>query len=221
MAIVRYAGEYTALGAAELERWKGVPPAVAGDCLNRTASMAGRISPLNPTMRLIGHARTIKVMAGDNACVHAAIPLIQPGEIMVIDAGGNPDVAIIGEILVTAAKHKNVAGFVIDGAVRDVAELRMGDVPVFASASVPAGPHKGFGGSIDGLISCGGVSVRPGDLILGDADGVTVVPLDRAAAILDAGEAHVRKEADMMAQLATGKTTAEILGIEIPEVTAE
>ena len=120
-------------------------------------------------MGLIGHARTLKVMAGDNACVHAAIPLIQPGEIIVIDAGGNLDVAIIGEILVTAAKYKGVAGFVIDGAVRDVAELRVGEVPVFASASAPGGPHKGFGGSIDGLISCGGVSVRPGDLILGDA----------------------------------------------------
>ena len=160
-------------------------------------------------------------MAGDNACVHAAIPLMRPGEIIVIDTGGNLDVAIIGEILVTAARHRGVAGFVIDGAVRDVAELRVGEVPVFASTSVPAGPHKGFGGSIDGLISCGGVSVRPGDLILGDADGVTVAPLDRAAAILEAGKAHVRKEADMMAQLATGKTTAEMLGIEIPEVTAE
>ena len=221
MAIVRYAGEYTALGAAELERWKSVPSAVAGDCLNRTASMAGRISPLNPAMRLIGHARTLKVMAGDNACVHAAIPLIQPGEIIVIDAGGNPDVAIIGEILVTAAKYKGVAGFVIDGAVRDVAELRVGEVPVFASASAPGGPHKGFGGSIDGLISCGGVSVRPGDLILGDADGVTVVPLHRAAVILAAAEAHILKETDMLAQLAAGKTTAEILGIEIPKVTAE
>ena len=221
MAIIRYKGDYEALDAAALERWKSVPPAVAGDCLNRTASMAGRISPLHPDMRIIGHARTIRVMAGDNACVHAAIPLMRQGEIIVIDAGGNPDVAIIGEILVTAAKHKGVAGFVIDGAARDVAELRSGDVPVFASASVPAGPHKGFGGSIDGPISCGGVPVHTGDLILGDADGVTVVPLGQAAAILEAGEAHVRKETDMLAQLAAGKTTAEMLGIEIPEITAE
>lgn len=220
MAIIRYKGDYEALDATTLERWKGVPPAVAGDCLNRTASMAGRVSPLHPDMRIIGHARTIRVMAGDNACVHAAIPLMRQDEIIVIDAGGNPDVAIIGEILVTAAKHKGVAGFVIDGAARDVAELRSGDVPVFASASVPAGPHKGFGGSIDGPISCGGVSVQTGDLILGDADGVTVVPLGQAAAILEAGEAHVRKETDMLAQLAAGKTTAEMLGIEIPEITA-
>ena len=74
MAIIRHKGDYTALDAAALERWKGVPPAVAGDCLNRTASMAGRVSPLHPDMRIIGHARTIRVMAGDNACVHAAIP---------------------------------------------------------------------------------------------------------------------------------------------------
>lgn len=221
MAIIRHKGDYAALDASVLERWKGVPPAVAGDCLNRTASMAGRVSPLHPDMRIIGHARTIRVMAGDNACVHAAIPLMRPGEIIVIDAGGNPDVAIIGEILVTAAKHKGVAGFVIDGAARDVAELRAGEVPVFAAASAPAGPHKGFGGSIDGPISCGGVPVQTGDLILGDADGVTVVPLGQAAAILEAGEAHVRKETDMLAQLAAGKTTAEMLGIEIPEVNAE
>ncbi|WP_193182591.1 RraA family protein [Nisaea sediminum] len=221
MPILRYKADYRPLDAATLERWKGVPPAVAGDCMNRMNCMAGRVSPLHPDMRIVGHARTISVMAGDNLCVHAAIPLMRPGEIIVIDAGGNPDVAIIGEILVTAAKLKGVAGFVIDGAARDVADLRNGDIPVFASASVPAGPHKGFGGSIDGPISCGGVPVRTGDLILGDADGVTVVPLHQAAAILEVGEAHVRKETDMLAKLAAGTTTAEMLGIEIPEVNAE
>lgn len=220
MAILRYGYSYQPLDTGTLARWREVPPAVAGDCMNRENCMAGRVSPLHPDMRLVGHARTVSIMAGDNACIHAIIPLMKAGEIIVIDAGGHSDVAIIGEILVTAAKHKGVAGFVIDGAARDVTELRGGDIPVFASACVPAGPHKGFGGSIDGPISCGGVVVRPGDLILGDADGVTVVPLERAAAVLGAGEAHVKKEQDMLAQLAAGKTTAELLGIEVPPINA-
>ncbi|MBT5265423.1 MAG: RraA family protein [Rhodospirillaceae bacterium] len=216
MPMIRHTYQYDTLGPAEMERWRQIPAAVAGDCLNRTNCMAGAVKPLSPEMRLTGHARTLRTMVGDNGPVHAGIPLMEAGEIIVIATGGYSDTAIIGGILTTAAKHKGVAGFVLDGPVRDVTELKEMGLPVFCAGAVPAGPHKGFGGEIDGPIACGGVVVRPGDVILGDEDGVTVVPLERAADTLLQAEALLAKEASTLEALAEGKTTAEMLGIAIP-----
>ena len=107
---------------------------------------------------------------------------------------------------------------VLDGATRDVAELRAMGFPVFSRAVVPRGPHKGFGGTIDGPIAAGGVPVRPGDLVIGDDDGVVVVPLDQARQVLVAAQANVEKESRWMAEIANGRATTEMLGIPEPEV---
>ncbi len=220
MPILRRAAAFNRMSDETLARWRKIPPAVAGDCMNRTNCMAGRISPLAPGFALTGHARTISVMAGDNSAVHAALPLMQAGDIIVIAAQGNIDVAIIGEIVVACAKQQGVAGFVVDGAIRDAADLRKGPIPIFAAGAVPSGPHKGFGGEIDGTISCGGTSVTAGDLVLGDDDGVTIVPLAQADAVLAAAEAVLEKEAGMLRRIAEGATTAELQGIAVPEVSA-
>ena len=157
-------------------------------------------------------------MAGDNSAVHAALPLLRPGEILVIAARGAGDVAIIGEIVAECAKKQGVAGIVMDGAVRDVASLRTLGIPVYAAGATPRGPHKGFGGEIDGTIACGGVVVAPGDLVLGDDDGVTVVPRAWCDAVVPKAEAQVAKEAEIIAKVRSGVTTAEIQGIAVPEV---
>ena len=115
-----------------------------------------------------------------------------------------------------AALRKGIAGLVIDGAVRDRTEIVAAAFPCFARGSVPAGPHKNFGGEIDGPIACGGVSVCPGDLVVADADGVTVVPLSRIGTILDAYAALKAKENRALAALDAGGTLAEIYGV--PEV---
>jgi 4-hydroxy-4-methyl-2-oxoglutarate aldolase len=99
---------------------------------------------------------------------------------------------------------------VLDGAVRDVAELRAGDMPVYASGVSPAGPTKGWGGTIDTAISCGGVAVKPGDVILGDDDGVAVIPLERAGAIKTLAEERLAFEADVLKRIANGEDTASI-----------
>lgn len=115
-----------------------------------------------------------------------------------------------------AARRKRIAGIVVDGAVRDRAEIVELAFPCFACGAVPAGPHKGFGGAIDVPISCGGVAVQPGDLINADADGVTVVPLTRVDTMLTAYHALKAKEAQALAALDSGDTLADIYGV--PEI---
>lgn len=220
MAIIRRAYTSQPLPDAILARWREVPPAVAGDNMNREHSMSSRISPVAPNMPITGLARTVAIMAGDNGAVHAALPLLQPGEVLVINARGSEDIAIIGEIIVQCAKEMKCGGIVIDGSVRDVSALRTMGVPVYAVGATPRGPHKGFGGEIDSVIACGDVVVAPGDLVLGDDDGITIVPRGRCDAVLPLAEAQVAKEADIIAKVKAGVTTAEIQGIAVPEVTA-
>lgn len=219
MAILRRSMTYTPLDAATLQRWKAVPPAVAGDCMNRDRCMDSTVSPLGEGMVMVGHARTVSVMAGDNSAVHAVLPLLQPGEVLVITAGGAGEVAIIGEIIAECAMARGCAGIVLDGAVRDVGSLRAMSMPIYATGATPRGPHKGFGGEIDAPIACGGVVVEPGDLVLGDDDGICVVPATRLAEVLVQGEAQVAKEADIIAKVRSGVTTAELSGMAVPEPT--
>ena len=220
MAILRRSMSYEPLESAVLARWRNVPPAVAGDNLNRDRSMDSSVQPVGAGYVMVGHARTVAVMAGDNSAVHAALPLVQPGEVLVIAARGAGDVAIIGEIVVECAKARGCAGVVLDGAARDIASLRSLGIPVYAAGATPRGPHKGFGGEIDVPVSCGGVVVTPGDLVLGDDDGVCVVPRALCDEVLLSGEVQVAKEAEIIAKVRAGTTTAEIQGIAVPEVSA-
>ena len=131
---------------------------------------------------------------------------------MVVDAGGFEDTAVWGGIMTRAAIKRGIGGLVVDGAVRDVAEIRELGFSCFSRAIVPAGPHKGFGGVIDGLIACAGCPVSPGDIVIGDDDGVCVVPLQRAAEIHAASLNKVAQEEETNAQTADGKLPAESLG---------
>jgi 4-hydroxy-4-methyl-2-oxoglutarate aldolase len=205
------------LAAAALAGWSEIPPAIASDCMNRSQAMAARIKPVAASTRLTGQARTVNCMVGDNGAIHAALRLIRPGEVLVIDGGGFADTALWGGLLTRAALSRGAAGVVVDGAVRDVAELRESGFPCFAAAAVPAGPHKGFGGTIDGVISCGGCTVAPGDIVLGDDDGVTVVPLARAAALMADCRAKLAQEAAALERLAAGTLLADQMGIPEPE----
>ena len=208
MPVQIFNNEYTVLPAKVLAKWATIPPAIAGDAMNRQNVMAGRISPLSFGMKMAGQARCVSTLAGDNAALHAVINYLQPKEVLVIDAGNYPDRAVWGGILNTRAKLKGINGIVLDGAGRDAAEMREMGLPIFLSALSPAGPHKGWGGSINDQISCGGVAVSPGDIILGDDDGVTVVPLAQADKVLDASLKRMANEADILNKLATGEDTS-------------
>jgi len=210
MPVQVFKNEFDALPAATMAAWANIPPAIAGDCMNRQNVMAGRISPVAAGMHFVGQARTIASVAGDNAAMHTIINMLRPGEVLVIDAENFDNRAVWGGILNSRAMLQKINGVVVDGAVRDIAELRNMPLPVFASSTSPAGPHKGWGGSIDDVISCGGVSVTPGDIILADDDGVTVVPLARAESVLAEAQKKVQFEADVLAKLARGEDTSNL-----------
>ncbi len=218
MAIQRIEIDFETLAPGALESWRQIPPAVASDCMNRSRFMAAAIKPVKAGTRLVGQARTVTSMVGDNGISHVATALLRPGEVLVIDARGHEDVAVWGEVATRAAIKRGMAGVVIDGAVRDVAEIPELDFPCYARAVVPSGPHKGFGGTIDGTISCAGCPVAPGDIVLGDDDGVAVVPLAGQAGLLAACLEKLEQERGWLAAIEAGQTMAELLGLPEPEM---
>ena len=218
MAIRRYEIQFERLSPEALAAWGAIPPAIASDCMNRENFMAAAIKPVRAGTTLVGQARTVTAMVGDNGVSHVATALIGPGEVLVIDAGGYENVAVWGGVATRAAMARGVAGVVIDGAVRDVAEIRELGFPCYARAVVPGGPHKGFGGTIDGTIACAGCPVSPGDIVLGDDDGIAVVPLADQAALLAVCRAKLEQERGWLAEIAAGTTMAELLGLGAAEV---
>lgn len=205
------------LSAEMLTEWAEVPAAVASDCLGRAQAMAAEISPLHPSMRIVAQARTVDCMAADNSALHAAIGICEPGEVLVCNAQGYTNNAIFGGLMTRAATDAKVAGLVIDGSVRDSEEIVEAGFACYSRGVVPRGPHKGFGGVIDGPVACGGVSVSPGDLIIGDADGITVVPFAIVEQTLEAAKAILAKEARALASLDEGGSLAEVYGV--PQIT--
>ena len=167
------------LTADELAAWREIPTAVISDDVNRTATMQAAIKPVGPGMGFAGQALTAQTMVGDNGTLHYALTKAWPGAVLIVDARGHEETAVWGGILVAAALARKISAVVIDGAVRDVAELRDSGVAVYARAVVPNGPHKGFGGSVNTPIQCGGVPVDPGDIVVGDEDGVVVIRPDQ------------------------------------------
>ena len=218
MPIFQHPLRHARLSAERIDAWRSIPPAIASDCMNRTQTMEAAIKPLARGMALCGQARTVECMVGDNSAIHAAVRLLQPGDVLVIDAGGYPDVAVFGGLLTAAAMQKRAAGVVIHGAVRDCAEIIDLGFAVYASATVPTGPHKGFGGTLDGVICCGGCPVSPGDIVLGDDDGVAIVPLAREAGVMQASLEKIAQEQDSLKRLKAGESMADQLGIAAPTV---
>ena len=218
MAIQRYRSEFQRLSSDDMTKWRDIPPAIASDSMNRCYAMSGRISPLLPGMKICGHARTITGMVGDNGPAHVAISLAQPGDILVIDARGHIETAVWGGIMTLAAIKQGVAGIVVDGAIRDAEEIRKLRFATFSAGICPAGPSKGFGGIIDGPIACAGTPVNPGDIIIGDDDGVVVVPLERQAEILEKSTARIKNEAQTSAEIETGNLPVNQFGLTIEEI---
>jgi 4-hydroxy-4-methyl-2-oxoglutarate aldolase len=216
MPLFCHEAHFIRLTKPALASWAEIPPAIASDCMNRSQTMAAAVKPLAAGTRLAGHARTIECMVGDNSAVHAAIRLIEPGDVLVIAAGGYEETALWGGLLTQAALSRGAAGVVIDGAVRDIAEIREAGFACFAAATVPAGPHKWFGGTIDGIIACAGCPVAPGDIVLGDDDGIAVVPLARAEAVLADCRAKLAQEKDAVERLGKGELLADQMDIPIP-----
>lgn len=213
MSLTIHPGPAQKLDHEDLELWRAVPVSIVGDELNRGQMMQAAIKPLANGASFAGQAVTVRCMVGDNLALHHALQASFPGSVIVADARGHEDTAVWGAIMHLAARKKGVAAVVIDGAVRDAAEIRASGLPAYCRAVVPAGPHKGFGGEVNGVIHCGGVAVRPGDLVIGDDDGVIVVGLDRLPGLHERCLARMRKEEEVIAGIEAGKSTVELLGL--------
>lgn len=137
--------------------------------------------------------------------VHLAMMMAEPGDVIVIDGGGDLSTEVIGGLMRTTAIARKIAGFVIDGALRDVAEWKQGGMPAFAKGNVHRGPSKDGPGEVNVPIACAGLQVMPGDLILGDADGVVAIPADQVDALLIKCRAHVERERSINERNATGQ----------------
>jgi RraA family protein len=156
------------------------------DLLNRLYTMNCEVRAFTePELRIVGPACTVKVFPGDNLMVHKALDIAQPGDVIVVDASSSKMTAIIGDTISMKARHRGIAGFVIDGLIRDLPAIRrLGDFPVFARGVTPIGPLQRGPGEINYPVSVGGIVVNPGDLIVGDLNGVVVVQREAAADLL-------------------------------------
>lgn len=182
--------------------------AILADVAGRRGALHGRITALRPRMKLAGPALTVDVRPGDNLMIHAAIALARPGDVLVIDGKADQTSALMGTIMMTACKQLGIAGVVIDGAVRDSLEIDEMDYPVFSVGTNPNGPTKNVPGRIGHPVSCGGVTVRSGDLVVADADGIVVIERERVEGLLPQARKKVEDEAARIAQIQQGNTSA-------------
>ncbi len=182
--------------------------AIFADVNGRNGAMHGRIAPLLSRMKLAGPAFTVEVRPGDNLMIHAAIALAQPGDVLVVDGKGDQTSALMGALMMNACKVRQLAGVVIDGAVRDRDELEDLDFPVFSVGTNPNGPTKNVAGRVGFPISCGGVTVCPGDLVIADADGVVVLEREKLHALLPLAARKLADESKRMEQIKSGNTAA-------------
>ena len=159
-------------------------PAIS-DLMNRLYTMCPMIRNLtSPELKILGSACTVRVYPGDNLMVHKALDIANPGDIIVVDAGGSSLNAVLGDLVSTKACHRRISGFVVDGLIRDLPGILKLNFPVFARGITPIGPlHRGPG-EINYPIQCGGIVVHPGDIIVGDLNGVVVVPQEIASDLL-------------------------------------
>ena len=145
------------------------------DILNRMYTMSCELRNLVNNQPLVGPALTVKVFPGDNLMVHKALDAAMPGDVVVVDTGGSPLNAVLGDLVANKAKHRGIAGFIVDGLVRDLPGLIEAGLPIYARGITPFGPlHRGPG-ELNYAISCGGIVVNPGDIIVADMSGIAVV----------------------------------------------
>lgn len=199
---------------ALVKGFEGIPTGVVSDAMGRGNSMAAEIKPAWPGAKLLGPAFTVRTFPADNLMIHKAATLAKPGDVLVVNAGGYKDAAVFGDLLGYSCKVHGIAGLVIDGATRDAEGLAAVGFPVFARGVLPMGPFKDSPGSINLPISCGGIAVRPGDIILGDADGVVVIPQEHAAEILGKAQVGLAKEQQLRQRIAQGEFIFDILKLD-------
>ncbi|HWP69256.1 MAG TPA: RraA family protein [Rectinemataceae bacterium] len=161
-----------------VEAFRSLPPANVADCMGRLCALSSEIrllsKPAQPVS--VGVALTVKARPGDNLMIHRALNIAGPGDFIVVANEGDRSHSLIGEVMATFATYKQIAGLILDGPIRDIEALSQMELPIYGTGTTPGGPYKDGPGEVNVPISCGGVHIEPGDIILADADGIIVIP---------------------------------------------
>jgi regulator of RNase E activity RraA len=183
---------------------KQIPVALLSDQLQRNRGSAG-LQPYHHPAPLAGTAVTVRTRAGDNLAILRAFEIVRPGDVLVIDADGDVANALVGGIMTFYAASAGVAGMVLDGAIRDVAEIRERPFPVYARGVNHRGPYKDGPGAINVPVSVGGMAVCPGDIVVGDQDGLVVLSRDEAPTVIEKALLQKQKEEETMQAIREGR----------------
>ena len=182
-----------------------MPVANVSDCMLRLTAGGSRIRPMHKSGQLAGPALTVKTRPGDNLMLHKAIDIAEPGDIVVCDAGGDLTNSLMGELMLAHAVKRGVGGFVLNGAIRDAEAFLDVNLPVFAAGVTHRGPFKDGPGEINVSVAIDGMVIEPGDLIIGDWDGVLAVPLNEVDIILKKTEEKQDAEIKEMKRIKAGE----------------
>jgi len=189
-----------------VEKFRSIPVANVSDCMWRMTAGGGALRPLHASGVMAGPAYTLKVRPGDNLLLHKAIDASEAGDVIVVDGGGDVTNALIGEMMLSHALRRGIAGFVINGAVRDLSYIRSGSMPVYAVGVTHRGPYKDGPGEINVPVAVDGMVVEPGDLMLGDEDGTLCVPFEATTDVYLAAKAKNDAEVKQMAEIEAGSS---------------
>jgi 4-hydroxy-4-methyl-2-oxoglutarate aldolase len=187
--------------------------ATVHEAQGRTGLLLPFMRPIYHSARMAGPAVTVLSQAGDNLMIHAAVELCQPGDVLVVTCTSPSTDGMFGELLATSLRTRGVAGLVIDAGVRDVADLTTMDFPVWSKAISAQGTVKATAGSVNVPVTCGGQLIRPGDAVIGDVDGVVVVPREDVAAVVQASQQRLAKEEKSRERLRAGELGLDMYGL--------
>jgi RraA family protein len=192
--------------AATVSSFRELPVANISDSMSRMTAAGAKLRPMHAAGVLAGPALTVKTRPGDNLMVHKALDIADPGDVIVVDGGGDLTNSLIGEMMTAHAQYRGIAGIVIFGAIRDYDTIHTGTFPVFAAGVTHRGPYKDGPGEINVPIAIDGMVIEPGDLIVGDGDGLLCVPFAHTADVYKA--AHAKREAEIkqLAAIKQGKS---------------
>jgi 4-hydroxy-4-methyl-2-oxoglutarate aldolase len=201
-------------GAALLKKFSVMQPATLHEVMGKRGALSPDIRPVWPEPFLCGSALTVKARPGDNLMLHKAVSIAQPGDILMVSVDGFLEAGIWGEIIAVAAMEKGIAGIVTDGSVRDTIPIKALGFPMYSRGICMNGTTKMTPGEIGRPLVLGNVLINPGDIVVGDHDGVVVVPLDQCEEILAAAKAKEDAEAEIIRKIKAGGSTRDILGFK-------
>jgi regulator of RNase E activity RraA len=190
-----------------LDAFGAASSAQVADCMSRLGAMDSGMRPVWPSPRVIGSALTVWCHSGDNLMLHKALSLAVPGDVVVMNTQSNTVNAGFGELLATSAVKAGVRAVIVDGVVRDAEALERLGLPVYSRGLSPNGCNKDGAGEVGAVVACGGVAVRPGDVVIADRDGITVVPFDDAAEVARLAGQQMEREAKRLAEIEKGVLT--------------